>query len=78
MMWNFFDGFGFLWGGMWLMMFAPIIITVLVVILVVKLVQGNKNNNTQEDPSVKILKERLAKGEIDEEEYKRKMELLKK
>jgi len=74
-MWHMFD---ILWGGMWFMMFTPIIITVLVVILIVKLVQGNKTSTTQEDSSIKILKERLAKGEIDEEEYNRKMELLKK
>lgn len=74
-MWHMFD---ILWGGMWLMMFTPIIITVLVVMLIVKLVQGNKTNTIQEDSSIKILKERLAKGEIDEEEYNRKIELLKK
>ena len=73
-MWHMFD---ILWGGMWFMMFTPIIIIVLVVILIVKLVQGNKTT-TQEDSSIKILKERLAKGEIDEEEYNRKIELLKK
>lgn len=63
---------------MWFMMFTPIIITVLVVMLIVKLVQGNKTNTIREDLSIKILKERLAKGEIDEEEYNRKIELLKK
>ena len=78
MMWHMFDGLGFVWGGMWLMMFSPIIVTVLVIILIVKLFQGNKTNSFQEDLSIKILKERLAKGEIDEEEYNRKMELLKK
>ncbi len=74
-MWHMFD---ILWGGMWLIMFTPIIITVLIVILIFKLIQGNKTNITKEDSSIKILKERLAKGEIDEEEYNRKMELLKK
>lgn len=74
-MWHMFD---ILWGGMWFIMFTPIIIAVLIVILIVKLIQGNKTNITKEDSSIKILKERLAKGEIDEEEYNRKMELLKK
>ncbi|MBN1467919.1 MAG: SHOCT domain-containing protein [Fusobacteriaceae bacterium] len=78
MMWHMFDGFGFLWGGMWLMMFTPVIVITLVIILIIKLFQGNKTNTIQEDLAIKILKERLAKGEIDEEEYNRKMELLKK
>ena len=77
-MWNVFDGFGFMWGGMWLMMLFPVIVTVLVVVLVVKLVQGKKPTVVDEDLSTRILRERLAKGEIDEEEFKRKMELLKK
>ncbi len=78
MMWHMFDGFGFLWGGMWLMMFTPVIVITLVIILIIKLFQGNKTNTIQEDLAIKILKERLAKGEIDEEEYNRKMDLLKK
>lgn len=77
-MWSFYDGFGCMWGGEWLMMLFPVIITILVIVLIVKLVQGKKPTVMDEDFSIKILKERLAKGEIDEEEYNRKMELLKK
>ena len=77
-MWNMFDGFGFMWGGMWLMMLFPLIVTVLVIVLIVKLVQGKKPTIVEEDLPTRILRERLAKGEIDEEEFKRKMELLKK
>jgi len=77
-MWNFYDGFGCMWGGAWFMMLFPVIITVLVIVLIVKLVQGKKPVVMDEDFSIRILKERLAKGEIDEEEYNKKMELLKK
>lgn len=77
-MWNIFDEFGFMWGGLWLMMFFPVIVTILVIVIVVKLVQGKKPTVTEEDLPTKILRERLAKGDIDEKEYYRKMELLKK
>lgn len=77
-MWSIFDGFGFMLGGMWLMMFFPVIVTVLAIVLVIKLVQGKKSSGIEDDLPIKMLRERLAKGEIDEEEFKRKMELLKR
>lgn len=77
-MWNVFDGFGFMWGGICLMMIFPAVVTVLVIVLLIKLIQGKKTTKVEEDFSIKLLRERLAKGEIDEEEFKRKMELLKK
>ncbi len=78
MMWNLYGGYATMWGGMWIMMLFPVIFTALVVVLIMKLVQTKKPSEEDFDSPIRILKDRLAKGEIDEEEFKRKVELLKK
>lgn len=62
------------------MMIIPIIVIGLFIFIIVKLVINNdtKNDSKKEvDNSLKILNERFARGEIGEEEYKAKKELLK-
>ncbi|RKD30607.1 SHOCT domain-containing protein [Thermohalobacter berrensis] len=55
-----------------------IVVIVIAVVLVFKLINKNSNNNYRKnDRAIEILKERYAKGEIDEEEYRRKMDILK-
>ena len=62
-----------------LMMIFPIVFWILLVVLIVKLFQEKKNNPKEiGNKALNILKERFARGEIDEEEYLRKKELLEK
>lgn len=60
------------------MMLFPLLFTILIIVLIMKLIQAKKQSEEDFDSPIKILKDRLAKGEIDEEEFKRKAELLKK
>lgn len=71
--------FGYGFGGV--MMIFPIILWVLLIVLIVKLFQDKNNVSPPKETSNKaldILKERFARGEIDEEEFTRKKELLEK
>jgi len=62
------------WFGM---MIIPVIIIVIVVFIVYKLLQKNNINDIGErDNSLEILNERFARGEINEDEYNHKKELL--
>ncbi len=66
-----YGGFGLLWQIIWL-----VIIVAIIYALVSQL--GKKDGDrVRGDRSLEILKERLAKGEIDYEEYKRMKEMLK-
>lgn len=78
MWWNLYDGYLTMWGGVMIMMLFPLLFTILVIVLIMKLIQAKKPSEEDFDSPIKILKDRLAKGEIDEEEFKRKAELLKK
>ena len=71
-----FDGHGFGFGGgfMWLLWIA---IAVLVVWLVKAGVASNHRPDQDKTP-LQILEERLARGEIDEQEFERKRRLLNK
>lgn len=71
--------FGYGFGGV--MMIFPMILWILLIVLIVKLFQDkNRVSSTKEDndKALDILKERFAKGEIDDEEFSRKKELLNK
>jgi putative membrane protein len=68
-------GAGLLW------MLAPLLLWVgliaLVVWLVVRLFPGSRGGNPSTDNAEGILKERFARGEIDEEEYGRLLRMLR-
>lgn len=71
-------GYGYNMMGSWLgMMIIPLIFIVILVVVVFKLGQSN-NAKDIKDNSLNILNERFARGEINEDEYKRKKDLLKK
>ncbi|MDF2839479.1 MAG: hypothetical protein K0Q99_250 [Clostridia bacterium] len=68
-------------GGWFGMMLIPLILIGFIMYAVIKLINNNSNNMRYEMPysnSMEILNARFAKGEIDEEEYKRKKEMLLK
>lgn len=64
-------------GTFWVIIFILLIIAL--VYLIVKVIQNNKHENGKSVPNdaLNILKERYAKGEITDEEYKHKKRMLK-
>ena len=71
--------FAYGFGGV--MMIFPMILWILLIVLIVKLLQDKYSSTSPKETNNKaldILKERFAKGEIDEEEFLRKKELLDK
>jgi len=76
------------WGGSIVGLLITIILICVFVRIIIRIVRGDRYHHhrhcggfaEQDDPSAaarKILDERYAKGEIDDEEYKRKKENLK-
>lgn len=83
MMGNMF-GNGYNYGGSsgWLWSLGSSLINIIIIIgIMVFVYKLIKNNRIQEaditPPAIKILKEKYALGEINEEEYKRKLKFLK-
>ena len=71
--------FAYGFGGV--MRIFPMILWILLIVLIVKLFQDKNSSTSPKETNNKaldILKERFAKGEIDEEEFLRKKELLDK
>ncbi len=70
-------GYGLMaWIGM---MLVPAAIILVVIFIVLKLIMNNNNKNeTIPSNALRILDERFARGEIDEEEYKEKKALILK
>lgn len=69
---------GMMGGWFWMMPFC-IILMVLIVYVVAKVFSNSKERNgIHNDNSMQILNERFARGEINEEEYNRKKEILMK
>lgn len=67
------------WMGGWFGMLIPLILTVVIVYVVVRLLGHNHTANRRSyDNSLDILNERLARGEISEEEYERKKAMIMK
>lgn len=60
------------------MMFGGLIIAVFLVYFIIQSNDGNafKSNNENKQAPIDILKERFARGEINEEEYERKKKML--
>jgi putative membrane protein len=84
----FYHGFLDPWGWAWSIvgLLITIIMISIFVRIIIRIVRGDHHHHhhwdgvEQEDPSAsarKILDERYARGEIDDEEYKRKRENLK-
>jgi putative membrane protein len=64
----YYGGFG--WGGWVVMTLSMVVFWGLVVYAVVALTRGDRKPDAPKDP-LRILDERFARGEIDEEEYRR-------
>ena len=70
--WNYMGHMGFHQGG-----FMFWVIAILVVFLLVKIFKDNKKvHKNSEDESLQILKNRFARGDITEEEKKKKKSIL--
>ncbi len=77
-------GMPFGWGGMWLgpiLMIAVVVLAVLLLIWIIRLVAGTGGGAPKERPGAapsarEILDARLARGEIDQEEYDRRRRAL--
>lgn len=59
---------GFGW-GLWMMLFWIIIIGLVIYTVFILITNSNKENK---DSSIEILKERFARGEIDQNEFEQK------
>lgn len=68
-------GWGFGFG--WLLQLLFFIVVIYLVVILIKKLNGTSNSEKRDDHSEEILKERFAKGEITEEEYKKMKEVLK-
>ena len=64
----------FFWGGR----IVGLILVLAIIFLVYKLYKKNDSKNTKDDDLLEMLKMKYIKGEITEEEYSKKKELLKK
>ncbi len=79
MHWNGFGGMGF--GGFgfgWIFMVIFWIAVIAGVVYLVKLILGNSSPKEHNDTAVDILRQRFAAGEINRDEFDRRMRLLKK
>jgi putative membrane protein len=82
MMWGYWNNGGLGWMG-WLGMGIGMLINLAIVGLIIYLVvrafskDGFRDTHTNySNSAVQILKERFAKGEIDEEEYNKRMDVI--
>ncbi|HLR89193.1 SHOCT domain-containing protein [Jeotgalibaca ciconiae] len=69
------------WGG-WFIVYdlVKLLIIIAAIIIIVRLLTNSfhKTDQGKHNKAIDILKERYARGEIDEEEYREKMEKLNK
>ncbi|PRR76622.1 SHOCT domain-containing protein [Clostridium thermopalmarium] len=66
------------WGGLfWLVILVLIIVVGISVYKMTTSGKGNENR-TINDESIEILKQRLARGEIDEDQYRRMRDVIEK
>ena len=67
------------YGGYWLFPgLIELIIWIIVISFIVRILRHRWEDHHFEKSAEEILAERFAKGEIDEAEYKKKLEILKK
>jgi putative membrane protein len=70
------------WGGMWfgpiLMILIPLTLILLIVWLVRAFASGRTASKLNDANARKILDERYAKGEVDDEEYQRRRSALER
>jgi putative membrane protein len=70
------------WGGIWfgpiLMFLIPLTLVLLIVWLVKAFASGRSASNMNDANARKILDERYAKGEVDDEEYQRRRSALER
>jgi putative membrane protein len=84
MWWNdHMGGWGSGWGGafFWPMHLLGWVFAVAVIVILFRLVSGGRRDRERdrgEDKSVAILRERFARGEIDQREFDERMAVLKK
>lgn len=67
-------------GGGWLMMLLPVLLIGFAVYAIMRTSQNNSNNNSHynsNNDALNILNKRYAQGEISEEEYIQKKNILK-
>lgn len=69
---------GFDWYHLlWLLFVVLILLTIIVgTIIIIRKLTSNKEENRATNRSLDILRERFARGEIDEEEYRARKEIL--
>lgn len=66
-MWEW-HGVGMMGGFMWIFWLLGIVI----VVMLIKAASGNSRSNEQRETPLEILEKRYARGEIDEEEFRRR------
>lgn len=76
-----FNGYNMMGGG-WLMMLIPVLLIGLAIYAFMKMSQNNSTHNTgnttvNNNDALNILNKRYAQGDISEEEYIRKKNILK-
>lgn len=69
------------WGGGFFIMLLWTLIIVGIVLLVIRLIRNNSGSRympqDEQDRAINILREKLARGEISQEEYEEKLRILK-
>jgi putative membrane protein len=68
------------WGGGWLMMLLWLVGLVLLILVVWALVRGRQGRGpgpSDRDPAEEILREQFARGEMDEDTYRRRLQELR-
>lgn len=74
-----YSGFRDMLSNMFIVWLIPIILLLMIGISIYMVRKNKKQNNEyRNDSSLEILNRRLAKGEIDEEEYSKKKRILNK
>lgn len=66
------------WGMGWIGMLVQLLIIAGVIYFIVSLFKKDEKGGGNQDTAEAILRERFARGEISEEEYKRMQEVLKR
>lgn len=71
-------GYGTMWSSPWILIFCIILFGLGIYLITTFLHNGKKEKDKEIETPLKILQERLAKGEIDEAEYERLKAIIEK